>query len=122
MYLQIIGDFMVEEIEIQTVSDVRNIDYMRSNNDFVEQVVTEQINQTDTISETLTNIQDTIANQTQVDLSEVTDLIENIDTTVVEVQTQDILATVNEQQNKIDEMQSSIDDIHDKLNQILEKL
>ena len=113
---------MVEEIEIQTVSDVRNIDYMRSNNDFVEQVVTEQINQTDTISETLTNIQDTIANQTQVDLSEVTDLIENIDTTVVEVQTQDILATVNEQQNKIDEMQSSIDDIHDKLNQILEKL
>lgn len=113
---------MTEEIEIQTVADVRNIDYMRANNQFVEQVITEQINQTDTISETLTNIQGTLEEQSQVDLSEVTNLIENIDTTIVEVQTQDILTTVNEQQEKINNMQESIDDINDKLNQILDKL
>lgn len=113
---------MTEEIEIQTVNDVRNIDYMRANNEFVEQTITEQMNQTNAISETLNTIQDTITNQTQVDLSEVTDMIENIDTTVVEMQTQDILDTISKQQNQIDEMQSSIDDIHDKLNQILEKL
>ena len=113
---------MAEEIEIQTVADVKNIDYMRANNQFVEQVITEQINQTDTISETLTNIQGALEEQSQVDLSKVTNLIENIDTTIVEVQTQDILTTVNEQQEKINNMQESINDINDKLNQILDKL
>ena len=113
---------MAEEIEIQTVDDVRNIDYMRMNNEFVEEVVTEQINQANAISETLTDIQSSINAQTEVDLSEVTNLIADIDTTVVEVQTQDILSTVNEQQRKIESMQESIDEINDKLNKILEKL
>lgn len=113
---------MAEEIEIQTVDDVRNIDYMRANNQFVKDVITEQMNQVDTISETLDNIQSNINAQSEIDLSEVTDLIADIDTTVVEVQTQDILSTVNEQQTQINNMQESIDEINDKLNKILEKL
>lgn len=114
---------MAEEIEIQTVSDVKNIDYMRNNNQMIEQALTEQSNQTDAISEALVNIQNSIDNtQSQVDLSEVTTAIENIDTTVVEVQTQDILSIVGEQQNKIDSMQESMDEINDKLNRLLNKL
>ena len=110
---------MAEEFEIQTIADVKTIDYMRANNDIIEQTT----NQSDMISEALIDIKDTIKeNQNQVDLSEVTDLIENIDTTVVEVQTQDILNTVNEQQNEINEIKESINDINDKLNQIISKL
>lgn len=110
---------MAEEFEIQTVADVKTIDYMRVNNDIIEQAT----NQSDMISEALIDIKDTIKeNQNQVDLSEVTDLIENIDTTVVEVQTQDILNTINEQQNEINEIKESINEMNDKLNQIISKL
>lgn len=113
---------MAEEIEIQTVADVKTIDYMRNNNTIIEQTITEQANQVSNISDALTNIQDSLDSQTQVDLSEVTELIENIDNTVVEVQTQDILNIVNNQQAEINSIKENVNDINDKLDQILSKL
>ena len=122
MHLQNIGENMGEEIKIQTVADVKTIDYMRNNNALIEQTITEQTNQVKNISDTLTDIQDTLDNQSQVDLSEVTELIENIDNTVVEVQTQDILTVVNNQQTEINDIKSNVDEINNKLDQILDKL
>ena len=113
---------MAEEIEIQTAADVKVIDYMRNNNQIIEQTITEQTNQVNNISDALTNIQDSLDSQAQVDLSEVTELIENIDNTVVEVQTQDILTIVNNQQTEINNIKSNVDEINNKLDQILDKL
>ena len=53
--------------------------------------------------------------QNDVDLSEVTELIENIDTALVESNTQDILVKLNQQQEQIN-------DINEKLDLILSKL
>lgn len=116
---------MVEEIEIQTVNDVKTIDYMRTTNDIINTTIEEQTTQTEIISEQLDNIQSSINNievTSDVDLNEVVDKIDNIDTTVIEAQAQDILSVVNQQQEQIDNMRETINNINDKLNQILEKI
>ena len=116
---------MVEEIEIQTVNDVKTIDYMRTTNDIINTTIEEQTTQTEIISEQLDNIQSSINNievTSDVDLNEVVDKIDNIDTTVIEAHAQDILSVVNQQQEQIDNMRETINNINDKLNQILEKI
>lgn len=116
---------MVEEIEIQTINDVKTIDYMRTTNDIINTTIEEQTTQTEIISEQLDNIQSSINNievTSDIDLNEVVDKIDNIDTTVIEAQAQDILSVVNQQQEQIDDMKENINDINDKLNQILERI
>ena len=116
---------MVEEIEIQTANDVKTIDYMKTTNNMINQTIEEQTTQTEMISEQLDNIQSSINNievSSDIDLTEVVDKIDNIDTTIVEAQTQDILSVVNQQQERIDSMGESINEINNKLNQLLEKL
>lgn len=105
---------MTQEIEIQTNDELKIIDYRKETNE----IINEKLNQTENISAQLDTIQtsiDNIDNSGNVDLSEVTDMIENIDTTIVEVQTQDILTIVNQQQEQIN-------NINDKLDMILKKL
>ena len=53
---------------------------------------------------------------------EVVDKIDNIDTTVVEAQTQDILSVVNQQQQQINSIAENVNEINNVLNQLLEKL
>lgn len=105
---------MTQEIEIQTNDELKIIDYRKETNE----IINEKLNQTENISAQLDTIQtsiNNIDNSGNVDLSEVTDMIENIDTTIVEVQTQDILTIVNQQQEQIN-------NINDKLDMILKKL
>lgn len=117
---------MAEEVIIQTADDVATIDYMMKTNDMINQQRNEMQTNIDMISEQLDVIIDNTNNNTSsissentvtedIDLSEVTDLIENIDTTLVEANTQDILIKLNNQQEQIN-------NINEKLDLILSKL
>ena len=111
-----------EEIVIQTADEVAQIDYRRLTNDMITA-------QTDEIQENIENISqqlDTIIDNTNsniytppissdIDLSNVTELLEDIDTTIVESNTQDIIVRLNQQQEQIN-------DINNKLDLILSKL
>lgn len=114
---------MAEEIEIQTVDDVKTIDYMRETNNKINAQIEEQIGNITDISDTLDAVHNTLQSidiSNTVDLSEVTESINNIDTTVVEAQTQDILTIVNNQQTQINNMQSDIQEIKQLLKQLNE--
>lgn len=109
-----------EEVIIQTADEVSNIDYMRKTNNIINAQTEEMQNNMDIVSEKLDVILDNTANvptsmTNDANLSEVTSLIEDIDTTIVESNTQDILAKMNKQQEQID-------NINEKLDLILSKL
>ena len=119
---------MAEEIQIQTADEVKNIDYMRTTNEIISNQIDNQLNSLGTLSDALDSVNNTLnlindsAIETPVDLTEVAESIDNIDTTVIEAQTQDILSTINSQQQQIDNIESNINEINDKINQLLEKI
>lgn len=119
---------MAEEIQIQTADEVKNIDYMRTTNEVISNQIDNQLNSLETLSDTLDNVNNTLnlisdsAIETPVDLTEVVESIDSIDTTVIEAQTQDILSIINSQQQQIDNIESNINEINDKINQLLEKI
>lgn len=111
-----------EEIVIQTANEVSNIDYARETNNLIAQQQSETQSNMEVISDQLVSIKDAIVNSggsgdttSNANLSEVTSLIENIDTTVVESQNQDIL-------DILDNQQAQLDDIKEKINLIVSKL
>lgn len=111
-----------EEIVIQTANEVSNIDYARETNNLIAQQQSETQSNMEVISNQLVSIKDAIVNNggsgdttSNTNLSEVTSLIENIDTTVVESQNQDIL-------DILDSQQAQLDDIKEKINLIVSKL
>lgn len=110
-----------EEVIIQTADEISAIDYMKGTNKLIDQKNQEAQDNIANISKQLDVIQDTITNintgvpDSNVDLSEVTTLIEDIDTSTVQAQTQDILTILNNQQ-------SQINDINEKIDLILNKL
>lgn len=120
---------MAEEIQIQTVDEVKNIDYMRTTNEIINNQINNQINNLEALSDTLDNVNNTLnlinestTETAPANLTAITESIDNIDTTVIEAQTQDILSTINTQQQQIDNIESSLDAINNKINQILEKM
>lgn len=110
---------MAEEIEIQTVDEVKRIDYMKATNDTLSTTIDEQSVHLENISNSLDDINNAI--NASNNISEVIESIDNIDMTVVESQTQDTLELVNNQQQQIDTMQSDIQEIKQLLNQLIEK-
>lgn len=111
-----------EEVIVQTADEVSKIDYMRVTND----ILTEH---NDTIQDTISSISEqldiiesntnNIENPTSsADLSEVVEMIEDInqiDTAVVESNTQDILVKLNQQQEQINNINNKLDIILEKL-------
>lgn len=111
-----------EEIIVQTADEVAQIDYKRFTNDIITNQSNEIKNDIVTISEQLDTIIDNTTSNTyntsissDIDLSNITESIEKIDTTVMESNTQDILIKIRQQQDQID-------DINNKLDLILSKL
>lgn len=111
-----------EEIIVQTADEVAQIDYKRLTNDIITAQTDEIQNNINNISEQLDVIIDNTNSNTydmpissDSDLSNVTNLIEDIDTTIVEANTQDILIKLGQQQEQIN-------DINNKLDLILSKL
>lgn len=109
---------MVEEqIEIQTYAEVQQIDNARQTNQLLENQKEVHNENMDIISNQLNNISNTLDNVqlSDIDLTEVTDKIDEIDTTIISTQNQDILETLSNQQDQINS-------IEEKVNIILEKL
>ena len=106
-------------IIVQTADEVSRVDYRRTTNDMIASQTENLQNTVETISNQLDAIVDNTSNNigisSDIDLSQVTDMIDNIDNTAIEANTQDILIKMNEQQKQID-------DIHEKLDLILNKL
>ena len=119
---------MAEEIQIQTVDEVKNIDYMKNTNEVINNQINEQIDGLSALSDTLDSVNttlnlisdNTINTDTSTDLSEVVESIDNIDTTIIEAQTQDILSIINNQQEQINNIESSVSEINEKINEILD--
>lgn len=119
---------MAEEIQIQTVDEVKNIDYMKNTNEIINNQINEQIDGLSALSDTLDSVNttlnlisdNTINTDTSTNLSEVVESIDNIDTTIIEAQTQDILSIINNQQEQINNIESSVSEINEKINEILD--
>ena len=99
---------------------------MKNTNDLVNTQIEQQNNNLSEVANTLDTISNTLdsidfSNTDSVSLSEVTESINNIDTTIVEAQTQDILSIVNSQQEQIDTIQSDTQEIKQLLNQLLKQ-
>ena len=111
---------MAEEIIVQTIDEVNNIDHAKETINLINNQQEEIQNNMDTISEQLSNIQDNIININSDgneinNLSTVTTLLEDIDTTIVESQNQDILDILDKQQKQINTIEEKIDLIISKI-------
>lgn len=111
-----------EEVIIQTIDEVANIDFAKETNDLIDNQTTGLQDSIDSVSTQLENIENAIFevnNVTEgtspVNLSEVTSLIEEIDTTVVEAKTQDIFNLLLQQQEQINRIEEKLDIILDKI-------
>ena len=109
---------MEEEIQVQTTEEVKNIDYMKATNEAINTQIEEQISNIDDLSNTLDDISSTvnfIAETTVPNTIDVSEIVDSIDTTIVEAQTQDIL------QRQINNIESTVNEINEKLNELIDK-
>lgn len=112
---------MAQEIQIQTVDEVKTIDYMKNTNQIINNQIEEQAQNINDLSDTLDVMNDTLSSMVvsdNVDLSELTESINSIDTTVVEAQTQDILTIVNNQQTQINSIKEDVQEIKQLIKQL----
>lgn len=111
-----------EEVIVQTIDEVANIDFVKETNDLIDNQTNDLQDSIDNVSTQLENIENAILDNNiisdataSVDLSEVTTLIEDIDTTVVEAKTQDILNLLFQQQEQINRIEEKLDIILEKM-------
>lgn len=111
-----------EEVIVQTIDEVANIDFVKETNDLIDNQTNDLQDSIDNVSTQLENIENAILDNNiisdataSVDLSEVTTLIEDIDTTVVEAKTQDILNLLFQQQEQINRIEEKLDTILEKI-------
>ena len=104
------------------IDEVANIDFAKETNNLINNQTNDLQGSIDSVSTQLENIENAILdsniipnNTASVDLSEVTTLIEDIDTTVVEAKTQDVLNLVFQQQEQINRIEEKLDTILDKM-------
>lgn len=101
-----------EEIVVQTADEVNIIDYMKDTNNVINNELQTAQENMEIITEQLSYIQDNITTPTPIEST-------NIDTGVIEVHTQNILSTVNQQQEQIDNIEEKLDLILNRLNEMI---
>lgn len=101
-----------EEIIVQTADEVNIIDYMKDTNNVINNELQTAQENMEIITEQLSYIQDNITTPTSIEPT-------NIDTGVIEVHTQNILSTVNQQQEQIDNIEEKLDLILNRLNEMI---
>ena len=108
----------MDEYQIQTKAQVQNIEQRKQTKSLIDDLLDSPINQNNTeISVQLKEIKNQINNMTDnnIDANLISDKIDNIDTNVIEAQIQDLLITVNQQNEKIDKIKKKIDTILNKI-------
>lgn len=114
-----------EYIEIQDYAEVQQIDNRREIKEMVNDQIIEQTSNIENINNHLENISSALDNTSitgNIDLTEVTDKIDEIDTTIITAQTGDILLTVQEQREEIENLKKQNNTLEEKLDLILNKL
>ena len=114
-----------EYIEVQTYAEVQQIDNRKEIKDTVNNQIAEQSTNIENINNHLESISNALDNTPiggSIDLTEITDKIDEIDTTVITAQTGDILLTVQEQQEQIESLKEQNNTLENKLDLILSKL
>lgn len=125
------------EVEVQTLNEVKQIDHRRDTQIALQEQAEIQTNHMDTINTKLDDITAAVDNidigsTTDIDLTEVTDMISDINTDVIVAQNEDMFDIIQEQNNKINTLEEKLNEIHgqnnkidsleEKLDLILEKL
>lgn len=114
-----------EYIEIQDYTEVQQIDNRKEIKEMVNDQIIEQTSNIENINNHLENISSALDNTSitgNIDLTEVTDKIDEIDTTIITAQTGDILLTVQEQKEEIENLKKQNNTLEEKLDLILNKL
>lgn len=113
---------MIEEIEIQTINEVAQIDHRKSiQNQINEQAIVQDDNMNQ-INDKLDTIINTSPVTTDVDLTEVTDMIASIDTDIIAAQNESMIEITQEQTDKIDNLENRLNNLEEKIDLILEKM
>lgn len=125
------------EVEVQTLNEVKQIDHRRDTQIALQEQAEIQTNHMDTINTKLDDITAAVDNidigsTTDIDLTEVTDMISDINTDVIVAQNEDMFDIIQEQNDKINTLEeklneiqgqnNKIDSLEEKLDLILEKL
>ena len=125
------------EVEVQTLNEVKQIDHRRNTQIALQEQAEIQTNHMDTINTKLDDITAAVDNidigsTTDIDLTEVTDMISDINTDVIVAQNEDMFDIIQEQNDKINTLEeklneiqgqnNKIDSLEEKLDLILEKL
>lgn len=125
------------EVEVQTLNEVKQIDHRRDTQIALQEQAEIQTNHMDTINIKLDDITAAVDNidigsTTDIDLTEVTDMISDINTDVIVAQNEDMFDIIQEQNDKINTLEeklneiqgqnNKIDSLEEKLDLILEKL
>lgn len=114
-----------EYIEVQNYAEVQQIDNRKEIKDAVNNQIVEQTNNIENINNHLESISNTLESTSiggNLNLTEITDKIDEIDTTIITAQTGDILLTVQQQQEQIENLQEQNNTLENKLDLILNKL
>lgn len=98
---------MQEEFSVQMANEVQNIDYRKSIQDTLQQQQDSQAKIVTQIGDKIDNIAEAI-NTPEVDLTEVTDMLNELDTNTIVAQNEDIIMLVQEQQDAINTIESKI--------------
>lgn len=125
------------EVEVQTLNEVKQIDHRRDTQIALQEQAEIQTNHMDTINTKLDDITAAVDNidigsTTDIDLTEVTDMISDINTDVIVAQNEDMFDIIQEQNDKINTLEeklneiqgqnNKIDSLEEKLDLILKKL
>ncbi len=108
----------MDEYQIQTKAQVQSIEQRKQTKSLINDLLDSPINQNNTeISTQLKEIKNQINNITDnnIDTNLISDKIDNIDTNIIEAQIQDLLITVNQQNEKINKIEKKIDTILNKI-------
>ena len=108
------------EVEVQTLNEVKQIDHRRDTQIALQEQAEIQTNHMDTINTKLDDITAAVDNidtgsTTDIDLTEVTDMISDINTDVIVAQNEDMFDIIQGQNNKIDSLEEKLDLILEKL-------
>jgi len=105
---------MADYFETQTAAEVSEIDFKRITQDNIRlqnQIQEQVIND---IGDKIDNIGESIETPS-VDLTEVTDMLADIDTNIISAQNQDIIDIIQEQQAQINSIEEKLDVILNRL-------
>lgn len=114
-----------EYIEVQDYAEVQQIDNRKEIKEAVNNQINEQADNIKNINNHLESISSVLDNASlsgNVDLTEVTEKIDEIDTTIITAQTGDILLTVQEQKEEIETLKEQNNTLEEKIDLILNKL